>query len=79
MKKNTSWKFTDESSVIFQFSVSGPGEFGQMSFRAPKTFKKCTFRERNTNQRVAYAEKGLNAHFDSNSSVMDEFANYSGA
>ena len=29
MKKNTSWKFTDESSVTFQSSVSGPGEFGQ--------------------------------------------------
>ena len=28
MKKNTSWKFTDESSVTFQSSVSGPGEFG---------------------------------------------------
>ena len=27
MKKNTSWKFTDESSVTFQSSVSGPGEF----------------------------------------------------
>ena len=23
-----SWKFTDESSVTFQSSVSGPGEFG---------------------------------------------------
>ena len=29
MKKNTSWKFTDESSVTFQSSVSGAGEFGQ--------------------------------------------------
>ena len=28
MKKNTSWKFMDESSVTFQLSVSGPGEFG---------------------------------------------------
>ena len=28
MKKNTSWKFTDESSVTFLSSVSGPGEFG---------------------------------------------------
>ena len=28
MKKNTSQKFTDESSVTFQSSVSGPGEFG---------------------------------------------------
>ena len=28
MKKNTSWKFMDESSVTFQSSVSGPGEFG---------------------------------------------------
>ena len=28
MKKNTSWKFTDESSVTFQASVSGTGEFG---------------------------------------------------
>ena len=26
MKKNMSWKFTDESSVTFQSSVSGPGE-----------------------------------------------------
>ena len=28
MKKNLSLKFTDESSVTFQSSVSGPGEFG---------------------------------------------------
>ena len=28
MKKNTSWKFTDESSVTFQSSIRGPGEFG---------------------------------------------------
>ena len=28
MKKNTSWKFTDESSVTFQSSVSEAGEFG---------------------------------------------------
>ena len=28
MKKNTSWKFTDELSVTFQSSISGPGEFG---------------------------------------------------
>ena len=28
MKKNPSWKFTDESSVTFQSSISGPGEFG---------------------------------------------------
>ena len=28
MKKNMSWKFTDESSVTFQSSVSGAGEFG---------------------------------------------------
>ena len=28
MKKNTSWKFTDESSITFQSSISGPGEFG---------------------------------------------------
>ena len=28
MKKNTLWKFTDESSVTFQSSVSGSGEFG---------------------------------------------------
>ena len=28
MKKNTSWKFTDESSVTFQLSVSGADEFG---------------------------------------------------
>ena len=28
MKKNMSWKFTDESSITFQSSVSGPGEFG---------------------------------------------------
>ena len=28
MRKNTSWKFTDDSSVTFQLSVSGTGEFG---------------------------------------------------
>ena len=28
MNKNTSWKITDESSVTFQLSVSGAGEFG---------------------------------------------------
>ena len=28
MKKNTSWKFTDELSVTFQLSVSGASEFG---------------------------------------------------
>ena len=28
MKKNMSWKFTDESFVTFQSSVSGAGEFG---------------------------------------------------
>ena len=28
MKKNMPWKFTDESSVTFQSSVSVPGEFG---------------------------------------------------
>ena len=28
MKKNTSWKFTDELSVTFQSPVSGAGEFG---------------------------------------------------
>ena len=28
MKKNTSWKFTDEWSVTIQSSISGPGEFG---------------------------------------------------
>ena len=28
MNKNTSLKFTEESSVTFQSSVSGPGEFG---------------------------------------------------
>ena len=28
MKKNMSWKFTDETSVTFQSSVSGVGEFG---------------------------------------------------
>ena len=28
MKKNTSWKFTDESSITFQSSISGAGEFG---------------------------------------------------
>ena len=27
MKKNTSWKFTEELSVTFQLSVSGPGDF----------------------------------------------------
>ena len=28
MKKNTTWKFTDELSVTFQLSISGAGEFG---------------------------------------------------
>ena len=28
MKKKTSWKFMDESSITFQSSVSGAGEFG---------------------------------------------------
>ena len=28
MKKNTSWKFTDELSITFQSSVSEAGEFG---------------------------------------------------
>ena len=28
MKENTSWKIMDESSVTFQLSISGPGEFG---------------------------------------------------
>ena len=28
MKKNMSWKFTDEWSITFQSSVSGPAEFG---------------------------------------------------
>ena len=28
MKKNTSWNFTDESSITFQSSVSGASEFG---------------------------------------------------
>ena len=28
MKKNTTWKFTDESSVTIQSSISGPSEFG---------------------------------------------------
>ena len=32
MKKNTSWTFTDESSVTFQSSVSGAGEFGPNHF-----------------------------------------------
>ena len=32
MKTNTSWKFTDESSVTFQSSISGPGEFGLSTF-----------------------------------------------
>ena len=27
MKKNMSWKFTNESSITFQLSVSRPGEF----------------------------------------------------
>ena len=30
MKKNMSWKFTDELSLTFQSSVSGPGEFGHI-------------------------------------------------
>ena len=33
MKKNTSWKFTDELSVTFQSSVSGVGEFGHSLFQ----------------------------------------------
>ena len=41
MKKNTSWKFTDELSITFQLSVSGAGEFG-LSMEKPhgktKTF-----------------------------------------
>ena len=28
IKKETSWKFTDESSITFQSSVSGASEFG---------------------------------------------------
>ena len=28
MKKNTSWKFTDDSSVTFQSSINVAGEFG---------------------------------------------------
>ena len=32
MKKNTSWKFTDESSVTLQSSVSGAGEFGLCTY-----------------------------------------------
>ena len=28
MKKNTSWKFTDELSITFHSSVSGAGKFG---------------------------------------------------
>ena len=31
MKKNMSWKFTDELSITFQSSLSGPGEFGLYS------------------------------------------------
>ena len=37
MKTNTSWKFTDESFLTFQSSVSGPGEFGL------DLFLKCIF------------------------------------
>ena len=43
MKKNTSWKFMDESSVTFQSSISGPGEFGLCSndilFKSQKEFQ----------------------------------------
>ena len=37
MKKNMSWKFTDELSVTFQLSISGAGEFGLSG-----TFKSTT-------------------------------------
>ena len=37
MKKNTSWKFTDESSVTFQSSLSGAGEFGPSPIVLPTT------------------------------------------
>ena len=41
MKKNTSWKFTNESSVTFQLSVSGAGEFGHRlnEFKVSKNSK----------------------------------------
>ena len=39
MKKNMSWKFTDESSETFQSSVSGPGEFGLKSKDACLTMR----------------------------------------
>ena len=38
IKKNTSWKFTDESSITFQSSVRGPGEFG-LYLKANEAFK----------------------------------------
>lgn len=39
MKKSMSWNFTDEPSVTFQSSISGPGEFG-LSFI--HTFFRCS-------------------------------------
>ncbi len=38
MKKNTSWKFTDELSVTFQSSVSGAGEFGLCLFYRERVY-----------------------------------------
>ena len=40
MKKNMSWKFTDELSVTFQSSVSGVGEFGLSGCHLRKCFHK---------------------------------------
>ena len=43
MKKKLVMKFTDESSVTFQLSVSGPGEFGHkmmcLAFSLKNLFK----------------------------------------
>ena len=38
MKKNMSWKFMDESSVTFQLSISGLGEFGLSIYVVECTF-----------------------------------------
>ena len=43
MKKNTSWKFTDESSVTFQSSVSEAGEFGLFKKYIDLSFDKRSF------------------------------------
>ena len=42
-RKNTSWKFMDESSVTFQWSISGPGEFGLGLSKTQKNVSKMKF------------------------------------